>query len=154
RTLPRYLRGVRIGNFEVLSQAQLNGVAGGVIGRADLVVGLLLLYGYLTAVFSLFPWSQGWSWLLLSFAREKLVMAAIAVGKAVPGLLVIAAVVIVFHWLTGISDRFFDAVDASAVRLGWIHPELARPTKRIAKIVLWITAVTIAYPYIPGSSSK
>src|SRR5262249_19233930 len=71
-----------------------------------------------------------------------------------PGLLVIAAVVIVFHWLTGISDRFFDAVDAGAVRLGWIHPELARPTKRIAKIVLWITAVTIAYPYIPGSSSK
>src|SRR6185503_10591865 len=88
------------------------------------------------------------------FAREQVTQAAVAIGMAIPGLLVIAVVVIVFRWLTEISGRFFDAIDTGAVRVGWVHQELARPTKRIAKIVLWITAVAIAYPYIPGSSSK
>ena len=154
RTLPRYLGGIRIGSFDLLSQAQLHGFVGGTLGRIDLLLDLLLLYVYMTAVFSLFPWSQGWSWKLLSFAREELTLAAIAIGKAIPGLLVIAAVVILFRWLTGISDRFFDAIDTGALRVSWAHQELARPTKRIVRVVLWITAAMIAYPYIPGSSSK
>src|SRR6185436_17583007 len=121
RTLPRYLGGIRIGSFVLLSQTQLHGFVGGTLGRIDLLLDLLLLYVYLSAVFSLFPWSQGWSWRLLTFAREELTLAAIAIGKAIPGLLVIAAVVILFRWLTGISDRFFDAIDTGAVRVSWAH---------------------------------
>jgi small-conductance mechanosensitive channel len=154
RSLPKYLAGIRIGTFEVLSQAQLTGVFGGILARLDLVVGLLLLYGYLTAVFSLFPISQGWSWRLLSFAWDQLVLAAFAVGSAIPGLLVLVVIVIVFRWLTGISDRFFEAIAEGALKVGWIHQELARPTKRLVRILLWISAAAIAYPYIPGSQSK
>ena len=154
RTLPRFLGGVRVGTFEVLSQGQLTGVFGGILVRLDRVVGLFLLYGYLTAVFSLFPSSQGWSWLLLSFARDELVAAARAVGSALPGLLVLAAILVLFRWLMGISDRFFDAVDAGTLEVGWAPQELARPTKKIVRILLWVCAAAVAYPYIPGSQSK
>jgi small-conductance mechanosensitive channel len=154
RSLPKYLGGIRIGTFDVLSQTQLTGVIGGILARLDFVVGLFLLYGYLTAVFSLFPWSQGWSWRLLSFARDELVLAAMAVGSAIPGLLVLAAIVIVFRWLTDVSDRFFDAVAEGALKVGWVHQEVALPTKRIVRGLLWIIAAVIAYPYIPGSQSK
>src|SRR5580765_3861429 len=87
RTLPRYLRGIGIGGFDVLSQAQLTGVVGGILARVDVVAWLFLLYGYLTAVFSLFPWSQGWSWRLLDYARMELTQALVAIGGAIPGLL-------------------------------------------------------------------
>ena len=154
RSLPKVLRGIGIGTFEVLSQAQLTAVFGSVLARLDLVAGLLLLYGYLTAVFSLFPFSQSWSWRLLGFARDELVLAALAVGSAIPGLLVLVAIVIVFRWLTGVSDRFFEAIADGALKVGWIHQELASPTQRLARILLWISAAAIAYPYIPGSQSK
>ena len=154
RSLPKHLRDVRIGTFEVLSQQQLTGIVGGTLARADLVVGVLLLYGYLTALFSLFPWSQGWSWQLLHFAREELVAAALAVARAIPNLLILTGIFLLFRWLIQLSDHFFDAVDQGSVHVDWIHPELARPTKRLVGIGLWICAAAVAYPYLPGAQSK
>ena len=154
RWLPTVLRGIRIGTFDVLSQAQLTGVVGGIIGRADLVALLFLLYFYLTAIFSLFPWSQGWGLQLFGFARQELVAALFAIGRAIPRVAILAAIFAVFWWLTQLSDRFFTAIDAGTVKVDWVHPELAKPTKRLVGILLWITAIAIAYPYIPGSQSK
>ncbi len=154
RTLPNYVRGVRFRNFEVLSQAQLVGMIGSVLARVDLVAGLALFYAYITLVFSLFPWTQGWSYLLFSFASEQAWLALRSVGEAIPGLLMIAAIGLLFRWLVGLSDRFFDAVDQGTLTVGGFHPELARPSKRLMRILLWIIAVMIAYPYIPGGQSK
>jgi len=152
--LPRYLRGIRFRNFEVLTRGQLTGIIGGVLARVDVVGGLLLLYAWLTVVLSLFPWTQGWSWLLLDSARSKLVEALIAIAKALPGLFVIVVIVFVFRWLTRLSDRFFDAIAAGTLHLGGFHAALARPSRRLVRILLWIIAVMVAYPYVPGSHSR
>jgi len=138
----------------VLSQAQLTAVVGGVLARVDMVAWLFLIYVYLTAVFSLFPWSQGWSWRLFDFARMELTLALVAIGSAIPGLLVIAAIIAVTQWATGVFDRFFDAIDAGAVMVSWLHQELGRPTKKLVRIVMWVIALMVAYPFIPGSDSK
>jgi small-conductance mechanosensitive channel len=150
----RRLRPIRVRGFEVVSQGQLAGVVGGVLGSAHLVLGALLLYAYITAVLSLFPWTQGWSWQLLHLATQGLVEAGRTVITSVPGLLTIAVIVIAFRWLVRLSDRFFEAIAAGALTLGGFHPELANPSKRIARILLWVAAVMVAYPFIPGSHSK
>lgn len=152
--LPSHVRGLRIRNFEVLSQAQVTGAIGGILARLDLVVLLALLYAYLTLVFSLFPWTQGWSWQLLHFATTQALEVVRSIGGAIPGLLVIAVIVVLFRWLTALSDRFFEAIREGTLQVGGFHPELARPSKRMAKIVLWIAAVIVAFPYIPGAQSK
>jgi small-conductance mechanosensitive channel len=154
REVPKRLRGVRIGTFDVLSVEQVTTVVVNIFGRVGVVVGLLMLYAYLTAVCSLFPWSQAWSWQLLSFATSKLALAAIGLGNAIPSLLILVAIAILFHWLTKLSDRFFDAIDSGSVRINWVHPDVALPTRRLVKILLWVCALAIAYPYIPGSQSK
>ena len=153
-TLPRYLKGIRLRGFEVLSQAQLIGLVGGLLRRLDVIVGLILLYVYITLVLSLFPWTQGWSWRLFAFAVGTVTDIARALGGAVPGLLVVGLIAAVFRWLIGLSDRFFDAIAAGALAVSNFHPELAMPSKRIARILLWIVAAIIAYPYIPGAESK
>ena len=152
--LPRHVGGIRVRNFEVLSQAQATGMVRAVLSRIDLVIGLVLLYVYLTSVFSLFPWTQGWSWQLLHFATTQAMEVLRSIGGAIPGLLVIAVIVVLFRWLTQLSDRFFDAIRAETLQVGGLHPELARPSKRLIKIVLWIAAVIVAFPYIPGAQSK
>lgn len=154
RFLPKHLPVFRLGNLQVLTAGQLAQILIAVIGRLDLILGVLLLYAYLTAVFSLFTWSQAWSWWLVSFAQGEVVQALIAIREAIPGLLVIATIFFLFRWLTKTSDRFFDAIEAGKVSVEWIHPEVAKPTKRLVKIGLWVIALAIAYPYIPGSSSK
>jgi small-conductance mechanosensitive channel len=152
--LPKMLGGIRIGTFDIVSQRQLTDVVVAVLGRVGLVIGLLLIYGWATVVFSLFPWSQGWSWRLFSFAREEMVHGAVGFGHAIPAILALVFLAVLFHWLSKISDKFFEAIAAGTVRLDWIHPDVAAPTKRLVKILLWLIAAAIAWPFIPGTQSK
>ena len=152
--LPRYLKGIRLRGFEVLSEAQMTGLVGGLLGRLDLAVGVILLYVYITLVLSLFPWTQGWSWQLLNIAIGGVMEVARSIAAAVPGLLMIGVILVVFRWLIGLSDRFFDSIAAGTVTVGGFHSELALPSKRIAKILLWISAAMVAYPYVPGAQSR
>jgi hypothetical protein len=78
----------------------------------------------------------------------ELTQALVAIGGAIPGLLVIAAIIAVTQWATGVFDRFFDAIDAGAVMVSWLHQELGRPTKKLVRIVLWVIALM---SHIPSS---
>jgi small-conductance mechanosensitive channel len=148
------LPGIRLRNFEVLTRAQLTGLVGSVLDRVDVVIGVILLYAYFALVFSLFPWTQGWSWQLLNFAQTESLQALRWVAGALPGFLMIVVIVTVFRWLNQLSDRLFNTIARGSLRIGGMHPELARPSKRIARIVLWAGALAVAFPYIPGSESK
>lgn len=40
-----------------------------------------------------------------------------------------------------------------SIEQAWFHPETASATKRIVVALLWLLAVVVAYPYMPGSGS-
>lgn len=154
RKLEGRLPSLRIGNFEIVSQAQLGGTVVAVLGHAHLVVAAFLFYAYLTTVTSLFPWTQGWSWLLVHFAIRQMTAVILAIAGGIPGLVAIVIIFIVFRRLAGLSDRFFRAIEDGSVVLGGFHRELALPTKRLVRFLLWIVAINVAYPDIPGAQSK
>lgn len=154
RTLERRLPAIRVRSFEVLSKAQVSGLLVGILARLDVVVGLALLYGYLAAVFSLFPWTQGWSSLLLAFAVEQVFKIVRTVASGIPGLFAVAIIIVIFRWLNGLAGRFFDAIGDGSLVLGSLHRELAAPSRRLVGILLWLVAIMVAYPYVPGSGTR
>ena len=36
---------------------------------------------------------------------------------------------------------------------GWLHPDTVDATRQIARVLIWLFAIVVAYPYIPGSST-
>ena len=154
RNLTKRLPAIRVRNFEILSQAQMAAGLNAVLGRLDAAVGVVLVYIYLTVLFSLFPWTQGWGWLLFHFALVRVTETLRAIWEAVPGLVAIAVIIGIFRWLSHLAGRFFDAIETGTVTLAGFHPELARPSKRLVRILIWIIGAMIAYPFIPGAQSK
>ncbi len=146
--------GLKIRGFEVASSGQIAGFTGAVLGHLDVPLGLLLAYAYLAAVFERFSWTQGWGWQLRHFAAERALGFLGALGSALPGIVTIAVLAFVFRLLVRLSNRFFDAIEQGTHRLGHFHPELARPTRRIVTIGLWIIFVVVAMPYVPGAQSR
>ena len=67
-------------------------MVGGLLGRLDVVFGVILFYVYLTIVLSQFPWTQGWSWRLFDFAARGLREALFRLLSALPNLLIIAVI--------------------------------------------------------------
>ncbi len=112
-----------------------------------------ILYAWLTTVLSQFPYSQPLAVLLghqvLGFGGLLLR----AVASALPGLGMIVVIVFLTRLVAKALDSFFTSVEQGLLHIAWLDPDTAKATRRVAAIVLWLFSITVAYPYIPGSSS-
>ena len=70
-----------------------------------------------------------------------------------PTLLVALTVLLVARFVTHLLKRFFDRVEAGTITLGWLDAETVGPTRRLVMIGVWLFAVAMAYPYLPGAST-
>ena len=50
-------------------------------------------------------------------------------------------------------DGFFGAVEQGRLSVSWLAPDTAKASRRLTGVLIWIFALTVAYPYIPGSNS-
>ena len=48
---------------------------------------------------------------------------------------------------------WFNAVERGRLTPRWIYPETAQPTRRLLTGLLWVFAIVVAYPYLPGSQT-
>ena len=128
-----------------------------IVRRAgDLVMAAALLvvgYAALSMIFSLFPWTQGWSHRLVAFAVVELRAVWMAAALAVPRLLVIAAILYAAKYVIAFVGSILDAAGRGAIVIPGLHPELAKPTKQLLRVFLWAAAVVIVYPIFPGSDT-
>ena len=40
------------------------------------------------------------------------------------------------------------------VAVGWVEPDNAIPTRRLFAVLVWLFALAMAYPYLPGAGSQ
>ena len=114
---------------------------------------LLLIYYFLTLVLNLFPWTRYVSGKLLELVLNPLTVMATSFINYLPSLFFLIILFLFTRYILKLTYSFFDAVNRQSLKLQSFEAEWAWPTYRIARIVIIIFAVIIAYPYIPGSSS-
>ncbi|MGD8330824.1 MAG: mechanosensitive ion channel [Acidobacteriota bacterium] len=115
--------------------------------------GLAATYLWLTYSLRQFPYTRPWGEVLGTSLLSLIARLARGVVDALPGLLVIVIVVLVTRLLTRLARTFFDAVRDGRIRIAGLDPDAARPTRQIVIAVLWIFALVVCYPYLPGSES-
>ena len=146
-------RPVRVGAVEVVSRDQVAQAGRALSGLARWATGLVVVYLFLTYVFGLFPWTQSWSEGLLSYALAPLRRLGQLVLDGAPNVLAIAIIVVLIRWLIRLSDFVFGRVERGEVAIRGFHPELAEPTRKIAKFLLVVLAIMLIYPYTPIANS-
>ena len=48
---------------------------------------------------------------------------------------------------------WFNAIERGRLTPRWIYPETAQPTRRLLTGLVWVFALVVAYPYLPGSQT-
>lgn len=144
RKLPNHSRGL-IGALGVRLVVMLASLVGW-------ACSLAVLYLWLGAVLRLFAYTRPWGERLLGSVLTVASDILTGIASALPNLLIVATILI----LTRSLDRWMKLViDRVAVRgSSWLDLDTAVPTRRIASLVLWLFALVMAYPYLPGSSSE
>jgi small-conductance mechanosensitive channel len=124
------------------------------IGRiAVAVAGVLLAYAWLTFVLRQFPYTRYWGDALHGFVLATLAQLGQGLLAAVPGLFTVLLIVLATRLAARLASGVFRAVGQGRLVLPGLHPDTAEPSRRLAIGLLWIFAVVVAYPYIPGSGS-
>jgi small-conductance mechanosensitive channel len=73
--------------------------------------------------------------------------------RTLPDLVVVVIIVWLTLLLVKISNAFFSLVEEESVRFERFDAEAARATRKLVAFGLWIFALVMAYPYLPGSQS-
>jgi small-conductance mechanosensitive channel len=133
-----YLRAVEVGAVKALA-----------VG-----LGLFACYVWLTFVLLQFPYTQPWGeglggWFIALF--RSLIVGAVG---TLPGFFTVLVIFLFTRLVTRMVDRFFRSVEGGWLRVDWLEAETARVTRRLVIALIWIFALTVAYPYIPGSGSE
>ena len=77
-------------------------------------------------------------------------MLMAAVG-ALPDLLAAVLIFYLAYLATQLLDRFFANIQTDQLQIAWLDADVLVPTRRITKVIVWIFALAMAYPYLPGS---
>ncbi|HTY76179.1 MAG TPA: mechanosensitive ion channel family protein [Candidatus Bathyarchaeia archaeon] len=123
----------------------------------NIVFGLVmavLIEEWLRYVLSLFPYTRPWADNLTGFVGGIVSQVWAAGVEAVPGLVMVAVIAALAHFATRIVRMVSRGIEAGRYRLFGIDAEVAQPSRRLVTAAIWLFALAMAYPYLPGSSSE
>lgn len=116
-------------------------------------IGLSAAYVWLTYLLAAFPFTRPWGLQLEGFLLDTLGGIALAIVHAMPDLFVVVVIVLLTRAVVRIAAAFFDGIEAGRISLGMIDSFTAPMTRRLVTAFLWVFALALAYPYLPGSDT-
>ena len=114
---------------------------------------LASVYIWLMIGLNQFPYSQPLASKLGDALYRFMLTIAAEVISTLPGLLMVVVILFCTRLFIRALDSFFNNVESGVLEVQWMLPETAKATRRIASMMVWLFAITVAYPYVPGSSS-
>lgn len=111
-------------------------------------------YEWLGLILRAFPYTRPWGEDLSAFLIGVGQDVLIAIAHAAPGLFVVVVIVFIARGITAFGDAFFGRVQRGEVAVGWVEPDNAIPTRRLFSVIVWVFALAMAYPYLPGAGSQ
>jgi small-conductance mechanosensitive channel len=130
------------------------GVSHGILRLPFFASGATALYFWLVLVFSGFPYTRPWAHTLGTWLWNVAATLTQGMVNALPGLFIVLVIILLTRFAARSLTAFFTGVEEGRLHVGWMQPETARATRRIAVVLLWLFALTVSYPYMPGSSSE
>jgi small-conductance mechanosensitive channel len=125
----------------------------GLVTVAMIGLQLVIVYGIVGFILGLFPYTRPWGESLSGFLLSTIENLALRAAHAIPGLFTVALIVLLARVVVRLIGVWFHSIEQGRIKLDWIYPETAQPTRRILTTLVWVFAIIVAYPYMPGSET-
>ena len=117
---------------------------------------VVLVLGYLWLVYSLeqFPYTLPLGEKLGAFMVQLFVDLGRGALAAIPGLIAVVIIILIARWTVRLINAIFREIEKGRLALPWLEKETARTTQTLLVVAVWLFALVVAYPYIPGSDTQ
>jgi small-conductance mechanosensitive channel len=148
-----YVENIKVGGITPFHSTTVAFFVRQMLAACFLLLACVAVYVWLEFCLRRFPQTRpvgeklgGYLWDVFTQFGEGLV-------NGLPGLLTIVIIAIIARTAVLLLRMFFDSVARHKVELGWVDPYTAPITRRLLTVVIYVFAVAMAYPNIPGSDS-
>jgi small-conductance mechanosensitive channel len=118
------------------------------------LLGIMATVWWLAFVLQRFPYTRRWGedlqFNLVDMARQ----IVLAILGALPGLAFAVVIFFLARLVIRFAGAFFARVEQGSLSLTWLDHDTARPTRKIFSIVVWVFALAMAYPFLPGAGTE
>ena len=134
----RHLRAIAVGGFKLLDRDRMVALGKRSIEVVTWTSSLFVSYLWLTLVLTQFAYSRPWGEALGHYLVESLSSLLGSMVRSVPGLFMVVVIVVLTRLGSRLVSTFFAAVQNQSVKVEWVHPDTAQPTRRIAVALMWL----------------
>jgi small-conductance mechanosensitive channel len=149
----RFFKGVTIRKFQLISRQKHFSLFLQSLRIIKVALILVIIYVWLSFLFSLFPTTMGWTQTLLGWILTPARALWKAFVRFLPNLFTILVIYFIFHYLIRIIRYFVFEIEDEKIRVTGFHRDWARPTFNILRFLLYAFMLVIIFPYLPGSHS-
>jgi small-conductance mechanosensitive channel len=115
---------------------------------------VLLVDAWLTFVLHQFAWSRPWGERSTAWLIGVLEQFALGIAGALPGLVIAVLIFALARIASRALTALLERVESGEAHIAWLDVDTAGPTRRLGNLGIWLFALAMAYPYLPGSHSE
>ncbi len=124
------------------------------MGAVAWTLVVLIVDTWVTFVLHQFAWTRPWGERSTAWLLDVLRQFAGSIASAVPGLVVAALIFVIARMGSQANAAFLRRVESGDIALAWLDMDTASPTRRLSNFVIWLFALAMAYPYLPGANTE
>jgi small-conductance mechanosensitive channel len=147
------LAGARLGQLAQSSSAQFFLWLDRILAAGTWALGLGVMFLWVTFALQRFPYTRPWGEQMGGYVVAALRTVATGIVSSIPKLLVVLLIGLFARVLSRLVGETFRAIEDGRLPASEALRETALPTRRMLQGLIWIFALVLAFPYLPGSDS-
>ncbi|WP_095162799.1 mechanosensitive ion channel family protein [Pseudomonas sp. Irchel 3F5] len=144
---------LKVGETALLDTSNLFPLVRRLLAALYWLVVLLLTYEWLTFVLQRFPYTRPWGERLDHYLLDLLRYVLDAMVSAIPGLVIALVIFFIARGFSAFSKRVLERLSKPGT-ITWLNHETLQPTTRLTSLAIWLFALAMAYPYLPGAGTE
>ncbi len=149
----KLFKSIKINNYEFLTAEREYNVAKILLKFLKLGLIIILFLIALPLIFSIFPATEGVTRKIIGLVWSPVRDILLAIVNYLPELITIIIIFLVFRYLVRFVRFLSDEVARGALVIQGFHPDWAKATFNIIRVLLYAFMFVIIFPYLPGSDS-
>ncbi|NQW30200.1 MAG: mechanosensitive ion channel [Ignavibacteria bacterium] len=113
----------------------------------------VMSYIYATFVLNRFPITRPWGEGMSDAIIDVIGVIVSSIIAAVPNLAFVVVIIIVARFTQRFVAKVFDKIEDGTIQISMISVETITPTRRITAVLIWLFAIAVIYPFLPGAQS-
>ncbi|MDX2106726.1 MAG: mechanosensitive ion channel [Candidatus Melainabacteria bacterium] len=148
-----YIKAIKIQQAELIGEHALYELVVSLVRFGQIALIIIILIGYILQCLSFFPGTRHLTKAIIANAIAPLHAFVDGVIDFIPETLALIGIIVIAYLVNGFAHFIFNALEDSTIRIADFDPDWAEPTYKLVRGLIFVIAIMVALPYLPGWGS-